>query len=511
MAVGAVAPSGRGREFDGRITFAVCMTCVVAATGGLIFGYDIGISGGVTTMEPFLQSFFPFVLKQMSMAKARDGYCMFNSQLLTAFTSSIFIAGLAASFGAGKVTRAFGRRASMLFGGIAFLLGSFISAGAIHIAMLIVGRLLLGFGVGFINQSAPVYISEMAPSQWRGAFVMGFQLCVTIGVIVASVVNYYVAQLRIAGWRLSLGIGAVPAIILVTCSLFIPDTASSLMQRGRVQDARTALQRVRGPDVDIDAEIQALAEEGKKFQAAEKPFRNMLSRRYRPQLVMSIAIPFFQQLSGVNIIAFYSPVLLQSVGLENGSALLGAVVLGLVSLVAVFISSYAVDRYGRRILFIEGGLQMMFSYAAIACVLGLSTARSGTSALTKNQATLVLIFMCSFSASFGWSWGTLSWVIPSEIFPLEIRPAGQSISVAINFGTTFILAQLFLAMLCNFKYWIFVFYVVWIMIMTIFIAVFLPETKGLPLEDVNKVWAQHWYWKRFVTPEQLGPSDTAKK
>ncbi|KAF6140629.1 hypothetical protein GIB67_013922 [Kingdonia uniflora] len=103
-----------------------------------------------------------------------------------------------------------------------------------------------------------------------------------------------------------------------------------------------------------------------------------------------------------------------------------------------------------------------------------------------------------YASGFGWSWGPLTWLIPSEIFPIKIRPAGQSISIAINFGVTFILAQTFLMMLCQFKYGIFLFYAGWISVATIFIALLLPETKGIPLESMYVVWEKHWFWSRFV-------------
>lgn len=106
--------------------------------------------------------------------------------------------------------------------------------------------------------------------------------------------------------------------------------------------------------------------------------------------------------------------------------------------------------------------------------------------------------MCIYAAGFGWSWGPLSWLVPSEIFPMKIRSAGQSIAVAVNFAVTFVLSQTFLTMLCHFKYGTFLFYAGWIGAMTVFVALFLPETKGIPLDSMYGVWEQHWYWHRFV-------------
>lgn len=141
----------------------------------------------------------------------------------------------------------------------------------------------------------------------------------------------------------------------------------------------------------------------------------------------------------------------------------------------------------------------------MAIVLALTTGTDGTKHIPKGYSILVLVLMCFYAAGFGWSWGPLSWLIPSEIFPMKIRPTGQSMGLAMNFATTFVLSQTFLTMLCHFKYGTFLFYGGWIFTMTIFVALFLPETKGIPLDSVHTVWEKHWYWRRFVQgkPEDM--------
>ena len=140
----------------------------------------------------------------------------------------------------------------------------------------------------------------------------------------------------------------------------------------------------------------------------------------------------------------------------------------------------------------------IFVKVAVACVLATTTGGSGTKHISKGYAVLVLVLMCIYAAGFGWSWGPLSWLIPSEIFPMKIRTTGQSISVAVNFATTFVLSQTFLAMLCHFKYGAFLFYAGWIAVMTIFVVLFVPETKEVPLNSMYAVWEKHWFWGRFV-------------
>ncbi|KAK0576739.1 hypothetical protein LWI29_022590 [Acer saccharum] len=497
MAVGGFAVDGPVIVLYGKITVSVVITCIVAASSGLIFGYDIGISGGVTTMVPFLHKFFPSVLRKAAGAKTNI-YCMYDSQVLTAFTSSLYIAGLASSLVASRLTRVLGRRNIMVLGGCTFLAGAAINGGAANIAMLILGRILLGFGVGFTNQATPVYLSEVAPPKWRGAFNTGFQFFIGIGVVAANCINFGTAK-HSWGWRVSLGLAMVPAAIMTTGALLISDTPSSLVERGKIDQARKSLLKVRGTDTDVETELSELVRSSEVAKAAiQEPFVTILERQYRPHLVMSIAIPFFQQVTGINIIAFYAPVLFQSVGFGSDSALIAAIILGLVNLGSILVSTVVVDRYGRRFLFLIGGIQMFICQVGVAIVLGITTGVSGTKHISKGYAILVLALMCMYAAGFGWSWGPLSWLIPSEIFPMKIRPTGQSISVAVNFGVTFILSQTFLTMLCHFKFGTFLFYAGWIVIMTIFVALFLPETKGIPLDSMYAVWERHWFWRRFV-------------
>ncbi|KAJ0983690.1 hypothetical protein J5N97_011945 [Dioscorea zingiberensis] len=207
MAGGAFVNPPGGKDYPGKMTLFVFFSCLVAATGGLIFGYDIGISGGVTSMDSFLEKFFPSVYSKQQADHSTNQYCKFDSQLLTSFTSSLYLAALVASFFASSVTRMFGRKWSMFGGGLVFLIGAAINGAAKNIAMLILGRMFLGIGVGFANQSVPVYLSEMAPARMRGMLNMGFQLMITIGILVANLINYVTSKIEGGwGWRISLAL-----------------------------------------------------------------------------------------------------------------------------------------------------------------------------------------------------------------------------------------------------------------------------------------------------------------
>nr|XP_025695359.1 hexose carrier protein HEX6 isoform X2 [Arachis hypogaea] len=426
-----------------------------------------------------------------------SNYCKFDSQLLTTFTSSLYIAGLISTFFASSVTRAFGRRSSILVGGAAFLMGAALGGASLNIYMLIIGRVLLGVGVGFANQSVPLYLSEMAPPRYRGAFNNGFQLCVGIGVLSANLINYGTEKIKGGwGWRISLAMAAVPASMLTIGAIFMPETPNSIMQHSNDHDkAKQMLQKIRGT-LNVETELQDLIEASNVSNSIKHPFKNILEAKYRPQLVMAVAIPFFQQFTGINVISFYAPILFLTIGLGESASLLSAVVTGLVGTTSTFISMLLVDKVGRRTLFIVGGIQMFFSQVIIGSIMAAELGDHGE--ITKEYAYLVLLLICIYVAGFGWSWGPLGWLVPSEIFPLEIRSAAQSINVAVNFLFTFIVAQTFLSMLCHFKAGTFFFFGGWVVLMTAFVYFLLPETKNVPIEQMEKVWREHFFWKRIV-------------
>ncbi|XP_027111678.2 sugar carrier protein C-like [Coffea arabica] len=496
---GFVGPDG-GKAYPGNLTLFVTVTCVVAAMGGLIFGYDIGISGGVTSMDSFLHKFFRSVYDKKNNDKSTNQYCKFDSETLTMFTSSLYLAALASSLVASTVTRRMGRKLSMLFGGVLFLAGALVNGFARKVWMLIVGRILLGFGIGFANQSVPLYLSEMAPYKYRGALNIGFQLSITIGILVANVLNYFFAKIKGGwGWRLSLGGAMVPALIITVGSLILPETPNSMIERGQTNEAKARLIRIRGID-NVDEEFNDLVAASEASKMVEHPWRNILQRKYRPQLTMAIAIPFFQQFTGINVIMFYAPVLFQTIGFKSNASLMSAVITGIVNVVATMVSIYGVDKWGRRALFLEGGVQMLICQIIVSICIGVKFGVNGVAGhLPKWYAVVVVLFICIYVAGFAWSWGPLGWLVPSEIFPLEIRSAAQSVNVSVNMLFTFLVAQVFLNMLCHMKFGLFLFFGGFVLIMTIFIYFFLPETKNIPIEEMHMVWKQHWFWSRYVT------------
>ncbi|KAJ7968197.1 Sugar transport protein [Quillaja saponaria] len=339
----------------------------------------------------------------------------------------------------------------------------------------------------------------MAPPKWRGALNSGFQLFLGLGSVVANVINFAVDQLGDSGWRISLGSAAVPAIIMTVGSIFIPDTPSSLIQRDKIQKARQSLTQVRGNESDIESKLNELISHNEARKAANsQPFKTIVERQYRPQLILTIAIPAFQQLTGINIISFYAPVLFRSIGFGLDGSLVASVILGVLNLAAALVPTFFVDRLGRRILFIEAGIQIFMSEVAMAMIFAVELGTKGTAQLSKGSAIAILVLLASLGCAFGWSWGPLTWLVPGEILPMEVRPAGQGICTSMNLLITFFISQTLLRMLCTMKYGLFLFFASWVIVMTEFVALFLPETKGRHLESMDEVWQNHWFWHWYA-------------
>ncbi|KNA15552.1 hypothetical protein SOVF_097380 [Spinacia oleracea] len=303
------------------------------------------------------------------------------------------------------------------------------------------------------------------------------------------------------GWRVSLGIAGVPACLLTLGALLVTDTPNSLIERGKLEEGKAVLRKIRGTD-NIEPEFNELVEASRVAQLVKNPFRNLLKRRNRPQLIISIALQVFQQFTGINAIMFYAPVLFNTLGFGGNASLYSAVITGAVNVLSTIVSIYSVDKLGRRILLLQAGVQMFLSQVIIAIILGLKV-KDHSNHLGHGYAIFVVILVCTFVSAFAWSWGPLGWLIPSETFPLETRSAGQSVTVCTNMLFTFVIGQAFLSMLCKFKFGIFLFFSGWVLVMSLFVVFLLPETKNVPIEEMTeKVWKRHWLWKRFMDNDE---------
>ncbi|KAK4434017.1 Sugar transport protein 8 [Sesamum alatum] len=479
--------------FKSKITNYMLSCWIFAALTGLMFGYDTGIIAGVTGTDDFLSKFFPDSYKKR-VDELETNYCRDDDKFVGHFKSSIYLAAAVASFVAAKACSSLGRRPTLMMASVFFVSGSLFGAVAQTYPLLLFGRILYGIGIGFATQAAPLFLTEIAPLEHRGAVNILFQLFVTIGIFVGNLVNYG-ALIHPSGWRTSVGLAAVPGLVILVGSFIITESPLSLVERGKETEGKGALRKYRGVE-EVDAEYEQLVTACEQVRRVKHPYLKLVGRSGIPPLFITIIIQVFQQYTGINAIMFYTSVLLQTMGFQSDMSLLSSLVIGLVNVCSNFMLIYVVDRVGRRKLLLVACVQMFISQVAIGVILTSHLLETGT--LDKSLAAAVVVLVCTFVMAFAWSWGPMGWLIPTEIFPIETRTAGYSFAVSSNMLFTYVISQTFLSMMCSFKSLIFFFFSGWILVMGIFTAFLLPETKGVPVDLMGVcVWRQHPVWKRF--------------
>ncbi|RCV43790.1 hypothetical protein SETIT_9G321900v2 [Setaria italica] len=321
----------------------------------------------------------------------------------------------------------------------------------------------------------------MARPQYRGAINDGFELCISLGILCTNILSYFVIKITAGwGWRISLSMAALPAAFLTIGTIFLPETPSFIIQRdGDTDKARILLQKLRGT-TSVQKELDDLVSASNLSRTIKYPFGKICKRKYRPQLVIALLVPFFNQVTGINVMNFYAPVMFGTIGLKETASLFSSVVTRLCATCANIIAMMVVDRFGRRKLFIVGGVQMILSQFTVGAILAAKF--KDYEDMDNEYAYLVLIIMCVFVAGFAWS-------------------TGQSIVVAVVFLMAFVIGQTFLEVLCSINSATFFIFGGWICLMTLFVYLFLPETKKLPMEKMEQVWRRHWFWKKIVGEE----------
>ena len=368
MAGRASAASGGGTN---RFVLLVAAT---AALGGLLFGYDTGIISG-------------------ALLFIREDFALSDAAQQTVVGSLLFGAVLGALV-AGPLTDRAGRRTAILAAAVVFALGSLAAALATGTGTLVVARFALGVAIGSAAASVPVYIAEIAPSGVRGRLVSLQQFAITLGILLSYIVGYLLSFGE--AWRWMLGLGAVPALVLLAGMLVLPESPRWLIGRGRESAARSVLQRTQNPNEDIGE----LMEEIKSQQRTEGAgtYRELFSPAVRPALTVGVGIAFFNPMVGVNAVIYYAPTILERAGLGTSAALLSTVVIGLVNSAVTAVALLSIDRVGRRPLLLVGMSGVVLSLFVLGLVY-LLPAQSGFAGIVLVVG--LIIYFASFAASFG--------------------------------------------------------------------------------------------------------------
>ena len=444
---------------------------VLACIGGFLFGYDTSVIGSVLDFIPYQLSDF------------WTGYLVAGASLGAA----------AGALAAGPLTDRFGRKSLLMADASIYALGAILSAVTINAAMLISSRTLIGLAVGADSAIATAYIAEFAPKGRRGQLGILQQWMITVGILVSYLVALLVfavapGSAKTADWRVILGIGAVPALLAVALRAKMPESPRWLIQQGRYADTSAALAKL-GVEVSED-EVRRTAP---KIEEAEEDRREQRARLWTPGVKRALAVVcgffVFQQITGINVPFYYGPQLLGDLFKSPGQSavdaamagLVAAAILGAVNVVATYFGFRWIDKVGRRPLALWG-FAGMTAFMLVAA--------AGVAWLTGTPKTVVVMVGFSiFIASFAIGVGGTGWLLQGEVFPTAVRGRAAATGATVNWVANFALIEAFPAMQHAFGLpWVMVLLSALSLFAVLFVVKFLPETKGLSVEEVVSVF-----------------------
>lgn len=448
------SPGGDAEQEDYNTAFVV-VVAIIAALGGLLFGYDTGVISGA----------LPFINDEFGLSPFSEGLVV----------SSLLVGAMVGAGFAGRLADTLGRRRVVLIAAVVFALGAIGAGLAPAVWVLVLFRVVLGVAVGAASVMVPLYISEMSPTPVRGTLASLFQLAITIGILVAYIINYLLAGVE--AWRLMLLLAFVPSVGLFIGIYFLPETPRWLISHGFVDRARRVLRRIYG-DANVESEVERI-QRVERQERSEAGIGELLSPVVRPMLVVGLGLAIFQQFVGINTIIYYAPTIIGETGLATQAAILATVGVGLVNFLMTFVAIYLIDRVGRKPLLIVGLVGMILSLLLLAGGFLVGGLEGAPAWLT---ITGLLLYIASFAATFG----PVMWVMLPEIFPLHVRGAGTGVSTIGNWGANFVVSLMFpiLAAVIGLT-WVFGILAVISAFALAFIIILVPETKGRSLEQIE--------------------------
>ena len=431
----------------------VILTAGVAALGGLLFGFDTSVISGAML---FLQTDFHLTDVQLEFA-----------------VGAALAGALVGSALAGYCTDRWGRRWMLLVTALGFGLFAVLSGLAVGLISFSVARFFVGACIGIASLVVPLYISEMAPARIRGALVSLNQLAITVGIGVAYFVDYALAGSR--NWRWMFISAVIPAIILLIGMIFLPESPRWLARQGFRERALENFRRLgRGDEAETE-----LAEVEGALQEEEEGFSSLFQPGFRVAVFVGVVLAIFTQITGINTIIYYSPVILRMSGYPSEkAAILAAAAIGVANILITVVSIVLVDRLGRRFL-------LLLATAGMTVALGL------VGLAFKYHAGGMVVFyeVILYILSFGIGLGPVFWLLASEIYPTKIRGKAMSLATWSVWGANWLVAGTFLSRIHAAgpagTFWIFAAICV---LAFVFCYAFVPETKGQSLEAIERHW-----------------------
>lgn len=434
---------------------------LVAALGGLLFGYDTAVISGVIGS---LQKKFELSTLMMGWAA---------SSAIWGCIAGVLIAGV--------VSDKIGRKKTLIITAVLFLISSIVAAVPQNLTQFLVGRFIGGLGIGAASIISPLYISEVAPAKIRGILVTMYQLAIVIGINLIYFVNLKIANIGNeqwnidTGWRYMIASGALPSILFLVLLFIVPESPRWLTNNKKPEEALNILQKINGKKeagkILDEIQLTLRAETGK--------FKELFQPGIRIAMIVGVFLALFSQITGINAIIYYAPEIFKSAGLGTDSALLQTVLIGVVNTIFTFVAIGFIDKIGRKKLLLIGVAGM------IICLLGIGLCYY----FNVMNGPLLLIFILSYIACFASSLGPIPWVIISEIFPTKIRGIAMSVAALVLWIGVLLITQLTPWLLENlggaYTFWLFMLNSI---ILFFFTLLWIPETKQRTLEEIEQSW-----------------------
>jgi MFS transporter, SP family, arabinose:H+ symporter len=436
-----------------KISGCVFFWAITSALAGFLFGFDTVVISGA---EQKIQALW-------GLSAGVHGVAM----------ASALYGTVIGAFIGGWPTDHFGRRATLQWLGILFIISALGSALASNVYIFIIARMIGGLGIGISTVVAPLYISEIAPPKYRGRLAGMFQFNIVFGIIVAQTSNWLLSGLGENAWRWMLGVAALPSLLYAIFCLGIPESPRWLLTRKKDRAQGLAILHQIQPDAS-DANLNALADEIAATGETQSAAR-FWTRQLQTPILLAFLIAFFNQLSGINAVLYFAPRIFELAGLGEKAALLQTVGVGAANFIFTFIGLWLIDRIGRKVLLYIGSFGYIISLGLIAW------------AFFTAHYHIVPVCIFAFIASHSIGQGAVIWVYLSEIFPNRQRAEGQTLGSSTHWVFAALLTSFFPTLVTHFPPgFIFLFFCGMMVLQLIWVKTMVVETKGIPLEQVQK-------------------------
>jgi MFS transporter, SP family, galactose:H+ symporter len=428
----------------------------LGALAGLMFGLDIGVISGA---QHFIQRDFGI-----------------SDTMLEHIVSWMMLGAAAGAVGAGWISASLGRKRSLLWGSLIFVVASALCGAAWSVNVLLIGRLILGVSIGILSFTAPLYLAEIAPENIRGSMVSLYQLMITLGIFLAFLSD--TAFSYSGNWHWMLGVIAIPGALFFLGVFTLPDSPRWLMMRGRNEEATRVLIRLHGDPEVVKREEEEIAEQLRIPQRGWHMF--LQNSNFRRSVGLGVLLQVVQQFTGMNVVMYYAPRIFQDMGYHTQAQMWFTAAVGLTNVLATFIAIALVDQWGRKPILYLG-------FTVMAVGLGIVGAMMRLGINTQDERLFTVGMLLLFIVGFAMSAGPLIWILCSEVQPIKGRDFGIACSTLTNWVANFVVGFTFLSLLNNFgqaqTFWLYAGFNVLFLLITFFLV---PETKGVTLEHIER-------------------------